>query len=480
MTEVPAARRYSVLFPLASGGMGTVSLAVQRGGGGFSRLVAIKQAHAHLLTERTLRKSLVEEARIAAAIRHANVVAVLDVEEHAGDVSLMMEYVEGASLSELQASSHRLSPAVAGRIIVDVARGLHAAHETADLAGNALGIVHRDVSPQNILVGIDGIARISDFGVAKASRAASLTTSDPGTVKGKRAYCAPEYLETGGSERRLDVFSLGVVAWEAFVGQRLFREPVQGLPPTSARHGGVTPPSAVNASLPRGLDDVLLRALAQEPEQRYQTVFQFSEALQRVLEAHGLLAGCDEVGRHVVAAVGSVLAERRRVLRNLMAARDVDLPAGRLPDELTSEYVLSHQPQSDARPASYDQPQASSQQPKAGARFVERRLWRVLGLVATLLIAGAVGGAWLRPNDERGRAAAVMASAPMPKVSANLLTQGALAPSAGSPAHSLPEASAAAPGMLTQPPLPPPVSARRSRTRSPIAPLDKAPPNPYR
>jgi len=476
VTGGDASPRYRVLFPLAAGGMGTVSLAVQRGAGGFSRLIAIKRAHAHLVSESALRKSLVEEARIAAAIRHANVVAVLDVEEQGGEVTLVMEYVEGASLSELLASPRPLSLALAGRIVLDVARGLHAAHETADLAGHPLGIVHRDVSPQNILVGVDGIARISDFGVAKASRGANRTASDPGTVRGKRAYCAPEYLETGRSDKRLDVFSLGVVAREAFAGRRDPEPHEAGSVDGSVADQGRLP-SAIHSSLPPGLYSVLQRAVVTDPEARFQTVHEFSEALQQVLSHHGLLLGADEVSRHVLAAFGPALAERRRVLRSLLASAHADVPSGRLPDELTLDFASPpHESGRAARAPANPQPTSSSLPRESAA---PRRSRSALVVSAGLLVTGAMGGVLLSPSFERAPAGrtALAPSRPPLVTAAPLLPSVASVPPPFARAESSP--SAASPATPPSPSVPSRAVARRTAPRASSS-SDRAPPNPYR
>ncbi|MBK6461822.1 MAG: protein kinase [Myxococcales bacterium] len=171
MASAPTDSRYATLLKLASGGMATVWIGTARGGMGFRQLVAIKKPHPHLLDRAELRAELLAEAALASSIRHVNVVDVRDVEVCDGAISLVMDYIEGASLSELLTSSlnggPRITPAVAVRIALDALAGLHAAHELVDDRGKVVGLVHRDVSPQNILVGLDGVARVVDFGVAK-------------------------------------------------------------------------------------------------------------------------------------------------------------------------------------------------------------------------------------------------------------------------------------------------------------------------
>ena len=191
--------RYELVTKIASGGMGTVYVGCLRGAAGFRRLVAIKRAHPHLLEDPRTREMLVAEARVASRIHHVNVVSVLDVEELEGEMLLVMDYVDGPSLAQLVTEGQRLRapipPAVALRIVLDACAGLEATHAATDENGERLGLVHRDVSPHNILVGVDGVAKLTDFGIAKATRDRSLT--ETGTLKGKIPYMAPEYLAGG-------------------------------------------------------------------------------------------------------------------------------------------------------------------------------------------------------------------------------------------------------------------------------------------
>src|SRR5262249_2389395 len=208
--------RYETLFQLAAGGMATVSLGTVRGAFGFRQLVAIKRPHAHLVADPDYKRDLLNEARLASLIHHANVVDVRDVEASGNEVSLVMDYVEGASLADLLqnalAGGPQVAPAVAVRIALDALAGLHAAHELSDERGQAVELVHRDVSPQNLLVGLDGVTRVTDFGVAKSASKGASTTD--GHLKGKIAYMAPEYLRGQTIDRRLDIFAMGIVLWE--------------------------------------------------------------------------------------------------------------------------------------------------------------------------------------------------------------------------------------------------------------------------
>ncbi|MGH7298775.1 MAG: serine/threonine-protein kinase, partial [Polyangiaceae bacterium] len=185
---------YEALLQLATGGMATVYVARQIGAAGFERLVVVKRVHPHLLSNREFYDMFRDEARVAAMLHHPNVVPVTDVVEADGELFLVMEYIDSVALSTLEKAAadlgQRLPPAAAVRVMIDALSGLHAAHEAHDMRGNRLEIVHRDVSPQNIVVGIDGSSRIIDFGVAKARH--RLTETKSGSLKGKYGYMSPE------------------------------------------------------------------------------------------------------------------------------------------------------------------------------------------------------------------------------------------------------------------------------------------------
>jgi eukaryotic-like serine/threonine-protein kinase len=288
--------------------MATVWIGTVRGALGFRQLVAIKKPHPHLLHDEGFRNELVAEARLASLIHHANVVDVRDCEIDGESISLVMDYIEGASLGELiVAASQReqlLPVRAAVRIVRDAAAGLHAAHELVDERNRPVGLVHRDISPQNILVGMDGIGRVTDFGVAKFARKYGESTSE-GSLKGKLAYMAPEYVRGESIDRRFDVFALGVVLWESLTGRRLFRGASEA--ETLQRLIDHVPPrvSTLRPEL-APLDDVVAFALAKSRDERFQNASAMGAALETAASESGLLGNASEV-----AAVSPRSSDRR-------------------------------------------------------------------------------------------------------------------------------------------------------------------------
>jgi eukaryotic-like serine/threonine-protein kinase len=258
------------LFDLAKGGMGTVELALRREGE-FRRLHAVKRLHPHLLEDEDLRAMFLDEARIAGLLRHANVVSVLDVGEDAQGPFLVMDYVDGVTLSAIiqhHAPREQLLPVqLCARIGGEIARGLGAAHELLGHDGKVLDLVHRDVSPQNVLVGFDGQVRLADFGIARAlGRSAKLT--ELGVIKGKIGYQAPEQLRFEEASAQSDLFALGVVLYELLSGKRLYRSTPEL--PAPLRILQEPPPDIGDErfDVPPALTELLFELLAKRPEDR--------------------------------------------------------------------------------------------------------------------------------------------------------------------------------------------------------------------
>jgi tRNA A-37 threonylcarbamoyl transferase component Bud32 len=293
--------RYALHGEIASGGTASVYFGRVRGSGGFRRVVAVKRLHAELAKDAQFRAMLLDEARVAARIRHPNVVPVLDVVDHADELCLVMEYVPGLSLSRLRVDAIErgltVPPAIAVAIAVDALRGLHAAHEAAGADGQPLHLVHRDVSPQNVIVGADGIARVVDFGIAKA--AGSAQTTRVGDVKGKAAYMAPEQLRGETVDRRCDVFAAGIVLWELLCSTRLFAANSPAASMMRILEVEPQAPSEFVTGVAPALDAAILRSLSRDRDKRFATAEAMADALQAaivVATARVVAAWVEEIG----------------------------------------------------------------------------------------------------------------------------------------------------------------------------------------
>lgn len=283
--------RYETVRPIASGGMATVYLGRSRGAHGFERQVAIKAMHPHLADDPDFVAMFLDEARMASNIRHPNVVPTLDIAEEDGRIFLVMEYVEGLSVQALQRALRKkqrsLPASVALRIALDMLAGLHAAHELRMSDGTPMQLVHRDVSPQNVLVGADGVARIMDFGIARAET--RITSTLGAQVKGKVPYMSPEQLEGKPVDRRSDVYAAGIVTWELLAGERLFRAENDGVLFNVVLRGAQQPPSQLNRDVPAPIDAICMRALSLSPDDRFPTAAAFAEALEDAVAASQLV-----------------------------------------------------------------------------------------------------------------------------------------------------------------------------------------------
>jgi serine/threonine protein kinase len=274
--------RYALFGEIAAGGMATVHFGRLVGPVGFSRTVAIKRLHAQYAKDPEFVAMFLDEARLASRIQHPNVVTTLDVVNMPSEVFLVMEYLQGESLSRLIRNARKLGenvpPGHAVSIIAGMLHGLHAAHEAKSERREPLNIVHRDVSPQNVLVGIDGAARVLDFGVAKAAMR-SQSTRD-GQMKGKLSYMSPEQLNGKPVDRRTDLFASGVVLWEALTGKRLFDGADAGEIFAKLLASEIPRPSTLAQGIPEALDNVVMKALDRDPDKRYQTARQFAIDLE--------------------------------------------------------------------------------------------------------------------------------------------------------------------------------------------------------
>jgi serine/threonine-protein kinase len=315
--------RYELLLPLASGGMATVYLARATGLCDFEREVAIKIMHPHLRGSAGFTLDLIEEAKLAVRIRHPNVVPVLDVDEDPFGVFLVMDYIEGDTLGGLLQSAESrgaaLPTGIGLRILVDALGGLHAAHELRDTEGRQVGLVHRDFSPQNILVGVDGTSKLADFGVAKA--ATRLGHTQTGTLKGKFAYMSPEQARAQELDRRCDVWAAGVIAWEIVAQRRLHEAGNDASTLLQIVSREAPRLRQVRPDTPAALDEAVSRALAMDLRRRCPTAWalarQITDACSRGFE----LAETAEVAEYVTRVVGPKLEERRARVAEMLDLR---------------------------------------------------------------------------------------------------------------------------------------------------------------
>jgi len=277
--------RYELVGELASGGMATVWLARMRRPMGFSRLVAVKCMHPQFAKDPAFATMFVDEARLTARLRHPNIVATLDIVSDEGHLLLVMEYIEGAAVSALLKANwnakSRIPIGIAAAVVHDLLLGLHAAHEAADDDGVPLSIVHRDVSPQNVIVGIDGHARVLDFGVAKARQ--NVHHSIDTEIKGKIPYMPPEQLCGEALDRRVDVYAAGVILWELLTGRRLFEGPSETVIARRVLDDVVVPPSARIDGISSELDALVMKALAREANDRFANAEDMAHELARIV-----------------------------------------------------------------------------------------------------------------------------------------------------------------------------------------------------
>lgn len=312
---------YELLVPIGRGGMGTVYLARREVVSGVRRHFAVKLLHPGLGADEVAAEELLREARLAALVQHPHVVAIAEAGTEPPWVYIAMDYVPGDTVATLIKESPRagLPLPVVGRILVDALSGLHAAHVATDERGRPLGLVHRDFTPQNILVGEDGRARLTDFGIAKALEEVSLTAT--GIVKGKIAYMAPEQLTGGAIDARCDLWAAGVVAWEALTGRRLFKGGNDAARMYQILSGpSPAPPSSVRRDVPSEIDAAVMRALSRDPHERYADAEEMREVFLAGWGATGI-ADHDEVARLVSDLVADRLASREQTVRELSAAR---------------------------------------------------------------------------------------------------------------------------------------------------------------
>jgi serine/threonine protein kinase len=306
--------RYSLFRVIGAGGMASVYLGRQSGSAGFFRYVAIKRLHPQYATNPEFVAMFLDEARLASHVRDRHVVETLDVVESGSEILMVMELVQGSTLTHLlrtaRTNGERLPVAVSCAIVVDLLRGLEAAHSAVGPSGEPLGVIHRDVSPHNVMIGVDGVARVLDFGVAKAN--GQYHSTRMGEVRGKPAYMAPEHLQTGATPKS-DLYSAGIVLWEALTGQRLFAAETEAGLIAQVLAPRWRSPRELAPEIPAVLEEVVRRALQIDPAQRFQSAKEMAFALALAV----VPAAPSEVAATVERLAKQPLAELRQTLVTL-------------------------------------------------------------------------------------------------------------------------------------------------------------------
>ena len=327
ITEVRAGLvlgRYELLVPIASGGMAQVWAARLRGARQFQKIVAVKTMLPKLSEDEQFEQMFLDEASLASQIRHPNAVEIMDLGEQGGVLYLVMEWIEGVPLNQLMKAAKAdggMPHAIAARIALHACSGLHAAHELKDEKGQLVGLVHRDVSPQNLLVTYDGVTKVVDFGVAKATALGGGATV-AGQVKGKVSYMAPEQVNGEGLDRRADVFALGIVLYALTTGKHPFRRESEAATMYNiCSPEPVVAPSRVRPDFPKELEPIILKALEKDREKRFGSCDEMLRALDG-LPSHLRVGSDADVAAFVSKILGPTRAAQRARIDDAIARAD--------------------------------------------------------------------------------------------------------------------------------------------------------------
>ena len=459
------------------------------GPAGFSRTVAIKRLHSNYAKDPEFVAMFMDEARLAARIQHPNVVSIIDVVAEQGELLLVMDYVQGESLSRLLRAERQkgtpADPRIAAKIMSDVLGGLHSAHGARDERGSPLGIVHRDVSPQNILVGVDGVSHLIDFGVAKA--VGRVQSTRDGQIKGKIAYMSPEQIRGATLDARTDVFSASAVLWEVLAGRRLFVGDEATIM-YAVLSSQIVSPRTVNSKLDPALDDIVTKGLEKEAENRFASALEMADALESVVTPasnrevarwlEGLAAGTLRDRANLVAEVESMSYVSTRpppTLANSFAGSAPDAETVTDAGAMLSNISAGNMPQpsapSDIASTAGVEPSTDTNSSLNPPLFTSQRRsspWRAIGIgmVVVLLIAGT----WILARQSATSPPVVAAdpSASLPPVQ----RESASAEPESPPASAVPAVSLSAPSAAaskpsaTATPVPEPSVAKTSGTRT--------------
>jgi serine/threonine-protein kinase len=387
--------KFQLLKKIASGGMGQVFLARAAGERGFEKLLVIKRILPHLVEDEEFFTMFVDEANLTARLNHPNIAQIFDVGVADGSNYISMEYVQGDDVRRMEkvarAKGKHLPLGAVLRIIADAAAGLDYAHKARDAAGKPMGLVHRDVSPQNILVGFDGGVKLIDFGVAKA--AGRLQQTATGILKGKYPYMSPEQAEGEAIDHRSDIFALGIVFWEQLTEKRLFKGENDTMTMRMVRDCNVPPPSKVNPALPPELDAIVLKALVKDPKKRYADCQQ----LRLAIEDFAVSRAIPSSSAHLVAFIQELYADRIEHdadpanLDTLAPSAELDTASGAV-KKATSSHTsgpgLARPNPTEAKAPAGDQGAATVAMPKKASKGAMG--WVAVGVAAVLVVAAAV------------------------------------------------------------------------------------------
>ena len=391
---------YGVLYELKSGGMGEVLLARKRGAAGFEKLVAIKTIRSELQQRDELRTAFLDEAQLVAQINHPAIAQVHDFGDQDGTLYLAMEYVPGIRFSELS----RREPAapVCALAMARALRGLHAAHTLCDLSGAPLNVVHRDVSPENLMVTFEGRVKVLDFGIALV-RGRRAPVTEFGTIKGKPPYLSPEQIKNKPVDHRSDIFSAAVVLHEMLTGEQVYDGDSVYAVARAIECEEVLPPSSFVDGVPLGLDEVVMRGMERDPALRFQSAAEFADALERVC----IHCGGEALDSYARRELASAAAEHRNWLRSVLEDRASRVgPAGRPSGVMTAQSQVVQTPVGEHGVSPPRQP--SGRLPMADrvtlrseelAVVRPRRMNWLVPVVLVVLIGGAVGWHFLRGSS---------------------------------------------------------------------------------
>ncbi len=388
--------KYEIIEKLATGGMAEIFLARASGMLGFQKLVVIKRILPHLASRNDFIQMFLDEARIATTLNHPNVIHTHEVGVHGKSYFIVMEYLAGEDVRSigrrLIRDGERMPLEHALNIAIGVVAGLHYAHEKRDFDGRPLDIVHRDVTPQNVIVSYDGGVKLLDFGIAKASNRINETRS--GSFKGKVPYLSPEQCRGEPLDRRTDLFSVGILLYEMTLGRRLFRGETDFQILKQIADGAVTPPRAVDPEYDEQLEAIVMRALESDPQRRFQNARELEEALEQLAHDRRLKLSPLSLADFMQRIFSDKLGEWQRVnaagdarqleahFAQLAAEREADLAS----EEASAQSVNEPLP---GLPADPEVQLATTPAPVPEAKPPARGAWLVLALVGATAAAGA-------------------------------------------------------------------------------------------